>query len=559
MQQISAQADQALSNLVSPTSIPVTLRPKNDSNINLGTATKSWRDLYLDGTIYIGGLKFIAFKAGTGRGNTTIGLAALNANTSGSGNTAMGDSALLSNTTGDDNTANGTGALYNNSTGHDNTAVGQGALLANENGNFNTANGTGALNHNTTGWNNTAIGGSALENNTTGNGNTATGFDALSSNEGGGNTATGEAALEDNITGNGNTAFGYNALSGNTSLSNLVAVGDNALYSLDGGSGHCTAVGSEAGYRNTTGGNNTYLGYHAGNTVTTGSSNTIIGYGADISSGTLSNATAIGNLAVANASNKVRIGNSSVTSIGGQVSWTTGSDERIKTNVQQNVPGLKFINLLKPVTYSYDVDKEDAINGIAEKEKPATKYDIQKMQFTGFLAQEVEKAAKQISYDFSGVDVPKNDKDIYGLRYSDFVVPLVKAVQELSKLNDDKDVKIDVLQKENNDLAQRVTKLEAMMHVPQLPTEISSASLQQNIPNPFNHTTTIGYSLFNQFSSAQIIITDKNGRQLKQINLSRTGKGTITIDASAFASGAYNYALYVDGRFVASKQMVLTK
>ena len=29
-----------------------------------------------------------------------------------------------------------------------------------------------------------------------------------------------------------------------------------------------------------------------------------------------------------------------------------------------------------------------------------------------------------------GVDVPKNDSDMYGLRYAEFVVPLVKAVQQ---------------------------------------------------------------------------------------------------------------------------------
>ena len=51
----------------------------------------------------------------------------------------------------------------------------------------------------------------------------------------------------------------------------------------------------------------------------------------------------------------------------------------------------------------------------------------------------MEKAAKSLNYDFSGVDAAKNDKDLYGLRYSDFVVPLVKAVQELSKINDAKD------------------------------------------------------------------------------------------------------------------------
>jgi hypothetical protein len=50
--------------------------------------------------------------------------------------------------------------------------------------------------------------------------------------------------------------------------------------------------------------------------------------------------------------------------------------------------------------------------------------------YSGFIAQEVELSAKEIGYDFSGVDVPKNENGIYGLRYAEFVVPLVKAVQE---------------------------------------------------------------------------------------------------------------------------------
>lgn len=58
------------------------------------------------------------------------------------------------------------------------------------------------------------------------------------------------------------------------------------------------------------------------------------------------------------------------------------------------------------------------------------KYDQEKIRYSGFIAQEVEKAANSVGYDFSGVDKPKNEKDYYGLRYSEFVVPLVKAVQE---------------------------------------------------------------------------------------------------------------------------------
>ncbi|MDR1120364.1 MAG: hypothetical protein LBM08_05560 [Dysgonamonadaceae bacterium] len=53
---------------------------------------------------------------------------------------------------------------------------------------------------------------------------------------------------------------------------------------------------------------------------------------------------------------------------------------------------------------------------------------------TGFVAQDVEEVAQSIGYDFSGVDV--DETGIYGLRYAEFVVPLVKAVQELSEQND---------------------------------------------------------------------------------------------------------------------------
>jgi len=176
----------------------------------------------------------------------------------------------------------------------------------------------------------------------------------------------------------------------------------------------------------------------------------------------------------------------------------------------------------------------------------------QQILYTGFVAQDVEKAAKSLSYDFSGVDAAKNDKDLYGLRYSDFVAPLVKAVQELSAKND-------ALQQQNNDLAQRVAKLETMMHVAPSSPVMSSATLEQNIPNPFVSSTTIGYSLPGKFSSAQMIIADKNGKQLKQINISGASQGTISVDASTMASGAYNYSLYIDGKLITTKQMVITK
>ncbi|MCB0619902.1 MAG: hypothetical protein KDC41_14570, partial [Saprospiraceae bacterium] len=61
-------------------------------------------------------------------------------------------------------------------------------------------------------------------------------------------------------------------------------------------------------------------------------------------------------------------------------------------------------------------------------------------RYTGFIAQEVESAALELGFEFSGVDAPKNEDEIYGLRYAEFSVPLVKAVQELDrKVKDQQD------------------------------------------------------------------------------------------------------------------------
>ncbi len=57
------------------------------------------------------------------------------------------------------------------------------------------------------------------------------------------------------------------------------------------------------------------------------------------------------------------------------------------------------------------------------------KYDVEKTRFSGFLAQDVERAAQAVNYDFSGVSKPSEAGGLYGLKYAEFVVPLGKAVQ----------------------------------------------------------------------------------------------------------------------------------
>ena len=201
--------------------------------------------------------------------------------------------------------------------------------------------------------------------------------------------------------------------------------------------------------RYSTGAGNTAIGYAALGNNGTGSYNTAVGKGAGYNTN-YNASTAIGYECMASADAQVRIGNQYISSIGGSVNWTTFSDSRIKKNIKPNVPGLEFINKLQPVTYNMDLDAAEKILHIPSvKDENSIMANLRKAKeqfvYSGFIAQDVEKAAKELNFDFSGVDAAKNDRDLYGLRYAEFVVPLVKSVQELSKKNDDLQKQIDEL------------------------------------------------------------------------------------------------------------------
>ena len=435
---------------------------------------------------------FALYSNTTGSDNIANGSDALYFNTTGSRNIANGSEALRFNTTGNGNTANGNQSLYSNTTGSDNTANGAGALNSNTTGNGNSANGAEALNYNTTGSDNTASGVNALRNNTSGDNNTANGRDALYLNTTGiSNTANGLAALYENTTGSYNTANGRDALYSNITGNNNTANGRSALFSNTTGIFN-TANGAAALYDNTTGDNNTADGLQAlssnttgnANTAngglalrsnTTGSNNTALGHAAFFNGTSRDNSTALGYNTVITASNQVRVGNGAVTSIGGFANWTNLSDGRFKTNIKETIPGLSFIMKLRPVSYYLDMD---AIAGFLKTPDSlrlkSAETEKGKLLQTGFVAQEVEQAAKQTNFEFSGIDKPKNKDDYYGLRYAEFVVPLVKAVQEQQQLIEilqkqveaakaEIPVQIGKLSKQNEELLKRIEKMESFL------------------------------------------------------------------------------------------------
>jgi hypothetical protein len=489
--------------------------------------------------------------------STALGYQALSQETANSfnQNAALGYMALSSNTTGRYNNAVGSQALFSNTNASDNNALGYEALYFNTTGLDNNAIGTQTLYYNTTGSGNDALGYVALGRNTTGSGNDAIGYNALFYNTTGSfNIAFGVYALSRNVTGANNCAIGYNALSYNIEDSNNTAIGYQAIE------------------------------------MATGSQNTAVGSGGTLSVSGASNCSLVGYAATSAApGNECVIGNHSVTSIGGIVSWTKFSDARIKDNIQQNVPGLNFINRLSPVSYHLNVDKVNQYTNSPDRDVDFPgKHDIEKITFSGFLAQDVDAAAQSIGYDFSGVD--KNKGPLLGLRYEDFIPSMVKAIQELSQKNEALETTNAALVAANTALqtanaAQQTTNQQILNRLSQVESSLSECcsnyqspagqnrqgaafntsvssdvpSLEQNVPNPYNASTYIKFYLPATATAGQLVITDMNGQTLRQYNIGNTGVGTQAITAGEFAQGAYTYTLYVDGKKVDSKQMIITK
>lgn len=346
----------------------------------------------------------------------------------------IGEFAGASLTTGGMNVLVGTAAGSSNTTGNNNVAMGLSSMWANTEGSQNTAIGAYSLNANTSGVYNTAVGINSLLSSTTGNNNCAIGSAALLSNTtGSNNIALGERSLNYNTTGDNLIAIGTKALyelsfsnGGNNFTSQNLAIGNYSLYRtnpISSESGICNiGIGDSAIFYNQTGYYNLAIGHSAIKTNNTGDYNTAIGHLTTVSAHNLNNVTVIGYGAHADGSNMVRLGNQSVTSIGGYAGWTQLVPAKNWVKGQENpthIPGLAFVKKLKPVLYnSSQLIAGNHVSGV------------------GFVPEDVLNATRELGIAFDGIDVPANKENgVYGIRYSAFTPFLVQAIQELEKEN----------------------------------------------------------------------------------------------------------------------------
>ena len=234
-----------------------------------------------------------------------------------------------------------------------------------------------------------------------------------------GNTAVGSYALSAQSYANGNANYpAYNTAVGLQALASNQPDGGNS-----GNNGtQNTAVGAGSLHLNSTGYLDVAIGDYSGSGNTVGSYNTFVGAGAGPLYGTLIDASAIGANASVDASHHIQIGDIQVTQIGGPVAWSNLSDIRAKTNIQDLDLGLDFVMALRPVSFTLKQG-----NGRTD---------------LGFIAQDVETLLGD-GYNVLGIG---GDKDrTLSLRYTDFIAPMVKAIQDQQAQIEDQKAEIAAL------------------------------------------------------------------------------------------------------------------
>ena len=262
------------------------------------------------------------------------------------------------------------------------------------------------------------------------------------------NVAIGTDCLSGHETGSDkNVAIGYQAFHGTLSdASNNIAIGNTAMAFATTGSNQTVsgdnniAIGVQNFPFLTTGYVNIVIGKDAGRDITDGAYRTCIGSYADV---TGDYGIAIGKsisaggdtCVIGRSSNQISVDFSSTGT------WSQSSDIRKKTDIQSCDLGLSFIDALRTTTFKFKPAEEypeewghfeDELDDDGEPlERTYPEMDTVTKRY-GMIAQEVKEAITEAGADDYFTGWSEDENGCQNLGYGDFVLPLIKAVQELS-------------------------------------------------------------------------------------------------------------------------------
>lgn len=227
---------------------------------------------------------------------------------------------------------------------------------------------------------------------------------------------------------------------------------------------------------------------------------------------------------------------------------TVFSDQKLKSDVQNEGDITARIMKLRPVTYQLDQNRKG--------------YNFTNKLQHGFIAQEMEKVFPELVNDIKHPITEKGStkiEDIKGVNYIGLISVLTRGMQEQQQQITKQDDRIATLEKEIQSLKQAMEAISGAAPAKTAPVAATAGyELKQNLPNPFSESTVIFYTVPATEKNASIAVFDLNGRMITQFsNLS--GKNQLTIRANDLQPGIYLYSLLSGGQEMMTKRMVITK
>lgn len=153
----------------------------------------------------------------------------------------------------------------------------------------------------------------------------------------------------------------------------------------------------------------------------------------------------------------------------------------------------------------------------------------------GFVAQEMKEIFPEL--------VEEGEDGMLAINYNGMIPVLLEGIKDLQAKVEELEAK--VRSQESGDTK---TGNESVL---------KEEYLSQNVPNPFNGSTTIRYTLPQGATKAEIKIYSTSGALAKTVALNTgTNSGSITLSSSELSTGLYVYSLVVNGAVIDSKKMV---
>jgi len=245
------------------------------------------------------------------------------------------------------------------------------------------------------------------------------------------------------------------------------------------------------------------------------------------------------------------------------------SDARLKQNIKSYTGALNTIQKLRGVTYTMKTPSTVNAKNLTANSDSSKRNTLNSTIDTafynrshiGFIAQELQKVYPELVY--VGSD------SMLRVDYISLIPVLVEAMKEMTNNRISDSTRIQALETKLLSLETQLSKccgksttkgaVDPIATSVSNESDVNTASLSQNVPNPFNQTTKIGYYLPSTTNQAVLYIYNMNGNQIKSISIAQKGNGSITINGSELQPGMYIYTLVADGKEVDTKRMILTQ